>query len=94
MSKFSLHDYLDKVKTLPVTLGNMDRILAGKVPTVEEKTGDIRITASHQHVPVLGNVYVISITKEGPNADTECGLMRNALVRELGEPNMESMGDP
>ena len=44
-------------------------------------------------MPLLGNIYAISIFEEGPNAVSERRLMRAALIKELGEPKLEDMKD-
>lgn len=93
MRPFKLKAFIAGVKALPITLGNIERALTDSIPIVEGQATATKLFGSHQHIPLLGNVYAISICEVGPGADFESRLIRTALVKALGEPTMEDMKD-
>jgi hypothetical protein len=89
MPSFSLRKFLARVRALPVTIHDIKRILTDSIPAVEELTGALKLVATHMPMPVMGNVYSIIVWEEEKGAFAERQAMRNALVKELGEPITE-----
>jgi len=88
MRRFSLRQFLKRVRALPVTISDIERIQTDSIPAVEELTGALKLIATHIHIPVMGNVYAITIWEEAPTT-AELQEMRNGLVKELDEPTAE-----
>lgn len=89
MPSFSLRKFLARMRALPVTIHDIERIQTDSIPAVEELTGALKLVATHMPIPVMGNVYSITVWEEKPGAFSERQAMRNALVKELGEPMSE-----